>query len=468
SLYCSLHLGFIAVQRHHEGTARVIPIILKPCSWQYSIFSRLQVLPTDGKPVSRWEEREEAFLNIEEGIRKVVGSLTRQSEKLLSQQSSEAATENSAQSAHQKLQTGQPQRLARFPSTHEQLVSPGKQHPANYPTSATDLQQHATSSQKEQTFKFNISSNRFSGINRRRALKIIGLGGCGLTFATAAAVISKQTSRVQQGLEKIEFKTVKIDTTGQIVERISKQAYVYFERLTDDVGLEMISIPAGEFMIGSPPEEEGHSNSEEPRQIVSIPAFLIGRFPITQAQYRSIIDQNPSEFSGANHPVERVSWNNAAAFCEQLSQRTGRIYRLPSEAEWEYACRADTITPFYFGATVTTDLANYDGRKTYGSGPSGLYRRQTTEVGSFPPNAFGLYDMHGNVWEWCQDSWHQSYEGAPSDGTAWIDGGEQGEQVKRGGSSICPPSCSRSANRAHDPQDAECSCTGFRVVCVLT
>ena len=129
---------------------------------------------------------------------------------------------------------------------------------------------------------------------------------------------------------------------------------------------------------------------------------------------------------GRGHrPVINVSWDDAQAYVAWLSQRTGKPYRLPSEAEWEYACRAGTTTPFYFGPTISTDQANYHGNYTYGSGQEGVYRKQTVPVGSFPANAFGLHDMHGNVWEWCADVWHDSYEGAPVDGSAWVEGGEQ-------------------------------------------
>jgi len=119
--------------------------------------------------------------------------------------------------------------------------------------------------------------------------------------------------------------------------------------------------------------------------------------------------------------VEQVSWIDTVAFCQKLSQQAGKTYRLPSEAQWEYACRAGTTTPFYFGETITPDLVNYNGNSPYGGASKGQYRQETTSVGSFPPNAFGLYDMHGNVWEWCEDVWHGNYNGAPTDGSAWVE-----------------------------------------------
>ncbi|WAL60118.1 formylglycine-generating enzyme family protein [Thermocoleostomius sinensis A174] len=216
--------------------------------------------------------------------------------------------------------------------------------------------------------------------------------------------------------------------------------------------------------MGSPADEPERRDSESPQRQVTVPGFFMGRFQVTQAQYEAIVGSNPSNFSGANRPVEQVSWNDAIEFCEKLSQRTGQTYRLPSEAEWEYACRAGTTTPFHFGATITTDLVNYNGNFTYASAPNGEYRQQTTDVGSFPPNAFGLYDMHGNVWEWCQDVWHENYAGAPTDGSAWIEGGESNNRLLRGGSWNNNPRNCRSANRNRNLPDNRNNNNGFRVV----
>jgi formylglycine-generating enzyme required for sulfatase activity len=213
------------------------------------------------------------------------------------------------------------------------------------------------------------------------------------------------------------------------LNRRTQQAYHYIETL-GDVPLEMVAIPDGTFQMGSPETEEGHEDDESPQHWVTIKPFFLGKYPITQAQWQAVahlpkvereLEPEPSRFKGANRPVERVSWYDCVEFCARLSQYTGWNYRLPSEAEWEYACRAGTTTPFHFGETITTDLANYNGNHIYGAGVKGEYREETTPVGSFQvANAFGLYDMHGNVWEWCLDQWHDSYEGAPSDGQAWI------------------------------------------------
>ncbi|MEQ8464777.1 formylglycine-generating enzyme family protein, partial [Coleofasciculus sp. E1-EBD-02] len=161
------------------------------------------------------------------------------------------------------------------------------------------------------------------------------------------------------------------------------------------------------------------------------------------------------------------SWYDCVEFCARLSQYTGWNYRLPSEAEWEYACRAGTTTPFHFGETITTDLANYDGKYIYGAGAKGKYREETTPVGSFQvANAFGLYDMHGNVWEWCLDQWHDSYEGAPSDGQAWIiNDNDNHYRLLRGGSWYTYPRYCRCAYRSGNTPAFRYYDNGFRVVC---
>jgi formylglycine-generating enzyme required for sulfatase activity len=219
--------------------------------------------------------------------------------------------------------------------------------------------------------------------------------------------------------------------------------------------------------MGSPETEEGRNHFEGPQHRVEVPEFLMGKYPVTQAQYQAIMGENPSRFSGTNNPVEKVSWHQAKAFCKRLSEKTGREYRLPSEAEWEYVCRAGTTTPFHFGETITTDLANYDGNYIYGKGKKGKYRRKTTPVGSFPPNAFGLYDLHGNVREWCEDVWHENYEGAPNDGSAWLTRGNHNNRVRRGGSWYSYPRLCRCASRGRDLPfivNAYDGVLGFRVV----
>ena len=171
-----------------------------------------------------------------------------------------------------------------------------------------------------------------------------------------------------------------------------------------------------------------------------------------------------------------MNWFEAVEFCKRLSKLTGRNYRLPSEAEWEYACRAGTTTPFYFGETINTELANYRGTDnkedwfdlsgSYGDGPKGEYREQTTPVGQFPANAFGLYDMHGNVWEWCADECHDNYAGAPTDGSIWLNG-DKDKSPQRGGAweDYFPNNCRSAIRRNFFGRGDLCYFIGFRVVC---
>ncbi|MBW4485539.1 MAG: formylglycine-generating enzyme family protein [Tildeniella torsiva UHER 1998/13D] len=261
---------------------------------------------------------------------------------------------------------------------------------------------------------------------------------------------------------------------GQAVSFVDTEPSAYIETLNRNVGLDMVYVPGGTFWMGSPKKELGRDSHEGPEHRVSVPAFYMGKYPVTQAQWYAVsllepvqreLKPQPSHFTGDRHPVEQVSWDDAVEFCERVSRLAGKQYRLPSEAEWEYACRAGTNMPFYFGATITPDLANYDGSQSYGDGPTGIYREQTTEVGQFPPNDFGLYDMHGNVCEWCQDVWHGSYDGAPTNGSAWRAGGDQDRRILRGGSWYDNPEDCRSADRDGFAPDGIGSVVGFRVVC---
>ncbi|HEY9618945.1 MAG TPA: formylglycine-generating enzyme family protein [Crinalium sp.] len=252
----------------------------------------------------------------------------------------------------------------------------------------------------------------------------------------------------------------------------------------------MVKIPAGEFLMGAAANEEGASDDETPQHPVKVPEFWMGKFAVTQAQWSQVaglpevkldLDPDPSYFKGAKRPVEQVSWDEAVEFCDRLSRKTGKPYRLPTEAEWEYACRAGTTKPFHFGETITSELVNCDGSSPYGNAPESEYREQTTDVGSFPANAFGLYDMHGNVWEWCADQWYNSYADKPetlkqNGAIAWTEettgmapkSDEANYRLLRGGSWISLPWFCRSANRDWFARDYRDDAFGFRVVCLVS
>jgi formylglycine-generating enzyme required for sulfatase activity len=282
-----------------------------------------------------------------------------------------------------------------------------------------------------------------------------------------------------------EFKTVTTDERGNIVSRSAKQARYFTEELEPSkflsmarhpkATLEMIEIPAGEFVMGSPMNEKNRDRSEGPQHRVTVPRFFMGRFEVTEAQWRCLIDDDVIFPKGANFPAGSVMWTQAQRFCRKLSEQTGRSYRLPSEAEWEYACRAGTTTPFYDGLTADRSVAS----NTRFEGKLDPY---TTPVGCFPANAFGLHDLHGNgwEWEWCIDQWHDDYKGAPTNGSAWVknaesawttDGGVD-DRVVRGGTdrigeegNRLPSWAIRSAARASRQVSVGSAC--FRVVCTV-
>ena len=292
-------------------------------------------------------------------------------------------------------------------------------------------------------------------------------------------------------LSVFNFEIVGVNAKGEQIKKESKQSQYFSEDLGNGITLEMVAIPGGTFTMGTEDEEierlvkkfdwEGYRR-ERPQHEVTIKPFFMGKYPVTQAQWKAIADRtdlkvekdlepNPASFKdhpdSDRRPVEQVSWYDAIEFCARLSKLTVREYRLPSEAEWEYACRAGTTTPFYFGETITGELANYNASNTYAGEPNGEYRQQTTPVGQFPPNAFGLYDMHGNVWEWCADTWHDNYDGAPTDGSVWTENGDDNRSLPRGGSWFSDPLLCRSAFRNDvNRRDFNNYNVGFRVVCV--
>ncbi|MGK7942550.1 MAG: SUMF1/EgtB/PvdO family nonheme iron enzyme [Crocosphaera sp.] len=346
--------------------------------------------------------------------------------------------------------------------------------------------------------------------------------------------LQNKLNKLDNYFKEIEFETVIVNEKGETIDRQLKLAKCFIEILPGGIELEMLKIPGGTFMMGTTDEEieklsktfnREYFKNESPIHQVKLNSFLMSKYPITQEQCQAIVNftlpkenielnSNISRFKGDKNPVERVSWEEAVEFCQRLSkltqqnQRIPKQYRLPSEAEWEYACRAGTKTPFCFGDTITTELANYKSNYIYAHEQSAseihqnivhsnkvekhlnpLNREEkwqfpsektdkssnkTTPVGKFYPNGFGLYDMHGNVWEWCGDDWHNNYDGAPSDGSAWFEGNynpnvrhkSKSYHVMRGGSWAFVPHDCRSAVRyfnnwrAYRKDD-----NGFRVVC---
>ena len=285
----------------------------------------------------------------------------------------------------------------------------------------------------------------------------------------------KRVQKLDLKIVKYDYKTISNDACLIIGKKSSlptrshhgKAKYITLE-LADNITLDLIGIPGGRFLMGSPEDELEREKEESPQHQVSIRPFLLGKYPVTQAQWQAIMGTNPSKFADADvsqskKPVERVSWIDCNLFCEKLSHTIGREFRLPTEAEWEYAARGRTTTPFHFGTTIGTSLANYNGEDIYGSGFEGENRRQTTDVDCFSPNLFGLYDLHGNVAEWCADSWHDSYDNAPTDGSARTSNNPKDLKVLRGGSWLHLPGSCRSAQRIKSEPKNKSDAFGFRI-----
>jgi len=257
--------------------------------------------------------------------------------------------------------------------------------------------------------------------------------------------------------------------------------------IKNPMGMEFVYVPAGSFMMGSTDAavqtaykqaqiDVGADHAklewftrEQPQHRVAIrKGFYMGRYEVTQAHWQAVMGNNPSNFKGCDQcPVENVSWNDAQEFIRELNAlNDGFTYSLPSEAQWEYACRAGTTTEFAFGNSLSSAPANFDGNYPYDGAPKGVNREKTTPVGSFRPNPWGLYDMHGNVWEWCEDVWHENYKGAPSDGSAWLSGGDPNFRVDRGGSWDFHGDALRSAYRFKVKPDVRVNNSGLRIVAV--
>ena len=271
-------------------------------------------------------------------------------------------------------------------------------------------------------------------------------------------------------LKSYLFNTVTTNLNGSIKEKADGQAKYFADKLPKDIMLEMVEIPGGSFMMGTPISKVNSYDNTAPQHQVSVKSFYIGKYEVTQEQWQTIMGTKPDFYGQGlanNFPIAEVSWKDAVEFCQKLSEKAGKEYRLPTEAEWEYACRAGSATLFAYGENITAELANYDGRGSYSVAPVGEYRARLTAVGSFPPNRFGLYDMHGNAWEWCLDVYHKNYQGAPKDGSAWLEG-SSGERVLRGGSWLSSAFNCRTVGRFSNAADGASVDVSFRVVTVPT
>jgi len=392
-----------AIARHDAGEARVIPIILRPTDLHGTPFGKLQAFPRDAKPVTRWSNRDEAFVNIAQGIR---------------------------QAAHEMSQVLRDRRA----------VEP-------VPT----VVEHDSKRSEDGELSPKTESVAGSPVGDRGA-------------------IAPNSST----------------HGGSFLEEEERRSFVV--ELGNGVLLEMVAIPGGTFWMGSADDEGG--DDEHPRHQVTVAPFWMGKFVVTQAQYETVMGKNPSHFQGGDRPVEQVSWHDAKEFCDRLSQRTGKTIRLPSEAEWEYVCRAGSTGAYCFGDD-RKQLKNYawfgdnsgdlaiDSLQIWQTDQNNYWARilanncRTHPVGEKTPNAWGLYDLHGNVWEWCLDEWHEDYSSKPDSlkrngNEAWGDINENDNRyhLLRGGSWSHDAFNCRSAYRGRNLAFNRNYDIGFRVVVV--
>ncbi|MSR50504.1 MAG: WGR domain-containing protein [Gemmataceae bacterium] len=258
-------------------------------------------------------------------------------------------------------------------------------------------------------------------------------------------------SKAVKALKPAVGKKTSAGSMGEGLSKAEKQAKVAEEDLGKGVKLEMVLVPAGKFMMGSPASEKNRYDDETQHKVTLTKPFYMGKYEVTQEQWEAVMGDNPSETKEAKYPVTDVSWEDCQEFIEKLNTSTKGNYRLPTEAEWEYACRAGTSTAYSFGAKITPKNANYD--------DSGIDK--PIEGGTYKPNAFGLYDMHGNVWEWCED-WLADYSpGAVTDPKGPTTTGET--RVLRGGSFVCFASDARSSLRLSGAPTYRDFSNGFRL-----
>ncbi len=315
-------------------------------------------------------------------------------------------------------------------------------------------------------------------IKRRQFLQYSSLGSASLLLASQehslASVLVSAGGDSHKNLALFKFDAPTVDRSGHVKRLRTLEAKFFPESLHGAGQLDMVAVNAGKFWMGTSSRLETQATTSEfPRHRVRLPSFFMSKYPITQAQWARVaalpkihreLNSEPSHFQGDDRPVESISWLDAVEFCDRLSQHTGRQYQLPSEVQWEYACRAGTETPFNTGDTITSQLADYVSAYTYRAEPAGPYRQSTVAVGHFPPNAFGLHDMHGNVWEWCADSWRRDHRGAPKRGQAITAQRSHGMRTIRGGSWLDAPAALRSASRSGYRATGLNRTIGFRVV----
>jgi formylglycine-generating enzyme required for sulfatase activity len=452
-----------AVARHEAGTAKVIPVIIGACDWTSAPFGKLQAIPPDNQAVATWGNsdkyaRATAWTLVSQEISNVAQQIRdRRIAEFTVQQQAEAR-ESFRSTAEDLYRDGG------FSHVAQELLRDAWTKLKLDESEAIEIQQkvQANLTRYCKVLVADLGDRSTLSAAQRQELKMLQ-SNLGISDGKAASLeqvaLAKRTLKLPPTAVVIDEPRpldVKAVSQGNANSPMTQVVRSFVEKLDERTSLEMVKIPGGSFYMGSLSSQG--NDDERPQHKVQIPEFWMGKYPVTQAQWRFVallpqeqieLKAEPAKFTGDDRPVETVSWNQAVEFCQRLYKKTGNQYRLPSESEWEYACRSGTTTNFYFGDTLTPEMANHSGV-------------ETTVVGIYLPNAFGLYDMHGNVLEWCQDTWHNNYNKAPKDGSDWFDK-DSVSHLLRGGSWIYDPQYCRSAfrNRSFSRNFD----VGFRVVC---
>jgi formylglycine-generating enzyme required for sulfatase activity len=471
-----------ALARHEANEVQVIPVIIRACDWQRSPLGKLQAIPRDNQAVASNRDkyaRDQPWLQVVKEIGKVAQQIRDRRIAEFTVQQQVEARESFRSTAEELYRDGgfshAAQELLRDAWTRlgleeAEAIEIQRTVQANltryFKVLVADLgDRSALSAAQRQELKMLQSTLGISD-GKAASLEQVAVAERALKLRSTVAMTANESS-VQDvvggnRIRDFSFEVITVDREGNENSRVTRTAKFFAEKLGDRTSLEMVKIPGGSFQMGSLPVEG--ADDELPQHTVQVPEFWMGKYPVTQAQWRFVaalpqekikLEAKPSRFDGDNRPVERVSWHQSVEFCQRLSRKTGNEYRLPSEAEWEYACRAKTLTKFYFGDVLTPKIANFN--ENVG---------KTTNVGIYKPNVFGLYDMHGNVWEWCFDNYFDNYKNAPFDGSACIDSDSENNSiyVLRGGSWFSYPDFCRSACRYRYGIDFYTDDVGFRVV----
>jgi formylglycine-generating enzyme required for sulfatase activity len=446
-----------ALARHERREARVIPVILRPCRWTSTPLAKLQAVPKDARPVSEWPSRDAAFDDIATAIERTVGELREQRRRAAEQARQRAEAEAARLAAEQRRQAEAEQERRRRQLEAARKAEEERQR----------LEAQARRQAEEERQRREAELKRKAEAARQGAEPQSGTGtGAGVTSGLASLWLQRKPLALIGGIGAILFLLFLGGGESPVVGSATRRAGESFRDC--DQCPEMVVIPGGNFMMGSPESEEGRSGDEGPQHPVTFARpFAVGKYEVTFDEWDACVaaggcKERPADqaWGRGKRPVINVSWDGAQQYVAWLAKKTGRGYRLLSEAEWEYAARAGFATRYPWGDEPGINRANFNGSGSQWSG------KQTAPVGSFQPNPFGLHDMIGNVWEWTQDCWNDSYKGAPEDGRAW-ETGDCGRRVVRGGSWDYGPQGCRCAIRNWFEPGVRDSNLGFRLARTL-